>query len=79
MLRTEVAVSWMTSPQTEVKYIPFLLLRPLLAASGEEEGRKKKRKKPGLSYSEAEMLTEASGSQEGLGLIRCILANLQWR
>lgn len=75
MLRIEV--SWMTSPQTEVKYILFLLLLLLLAVSSEEEGKKKE--KPGLSYSEAEMLTEASGSQEGLRLIRCILANLQLR
>lgn len=40
----------MTSLQTEVKYIPLLLL----PASSK-----------GLSYSEAEMLSEASGSQEG--------------
>lgn len=41
----------MTSLQTEVKYILLLLL---LAASSKR-----------LSYSEAEMLSEASGSQEG--------------
>lgn len=51
MVRISTAVSSMTSLKTEVKYI--LLLR-LLAASSQ-----------GLSYSDAEMLSEASGSQEG--------------
>lgn len=49
MVRNATAVSSMTSFQTEVKYILLLL-----AASGKR-----------LSYSEAEMLSEASGSQEG--------------
>lgn len=50
-MRFSIAVSSMTSLQTEVKYIPLPLL---LAASSKR-----------LSYSEAEMLSEASGSQEG--------------
>lgn len=52
MLRFSTAVSSMTSQQTEVKYILLLLL---LAASSIR-----------LSYSKAEMLSGASGSQEGL-------------
>lgn len=51
MVRTSTAVSPMTSLQAEVKYILRLLL---LATSSKR-----------LSYSEAEMLSEASGSQEG--------------
>lgn len=50
-MRISTAVSSMTSLQTEVKYNLLLLL---LAASSQR-----------LSYSEAEMLSEASGSQEG--------------